>query len=447
MRDVDACTGWLVDLLVDGRINHNEFDLARTIHEETPDSGFCFHPVRKLAATVGVSEATAHRALKKLRTLGCIERSGGPGSLGLRIRKPRIMNLEKRKSLQSPDKSPTLSRLQPTSVKNESATKITYIASPKATNTPPSHNELVTAARQYMSRGWSVIPLYGVLLGGSCSCGDAKCSSIGKHPACRSWKRLAGRPADEGELSQLFPPDEIRNIGIVTGAASGLVVVDFDSNEIPAGICLPPSPVVETGRGHHRYFTIPPGSRPRNRARINGDPIDVRGQDGFVMAPPSLHWSGSRYRWAEWLSPQDVDCSLAPDWLLEVTSSTQTRIRPSSSTTRLFRARLPDTFLRLLETSRETRGIWEGKIVPRHDNTRSGYDALLAAHLVSKGLSETEIADTLLCYPRGKAASEREHYLQRTVAKAIEYVRKREQTYKRDRAGGLEFHSRQIPPT
>jgi hypothetical protein len=88
------------------------------------------------------------------------------------------------------------------------------------------------------------------------------------------------------------------NIGIRTGSISGIVVVDLDE-ETPEAMRiwngLPETVEVETGRGRHRYYSIPKDARVRSRKPAPG--LDFKGDGGYVAAPPSVHPSGARYRW------------------------------------------------------------------------------------------------------------------------------------------------------
>ena len=75
---------------------------------------------------------------------------------------------------------------------------------------------------------------------------------------------------------------------------------------------LPATVEAITARGRHVYFKIP-GERVPNSASKIAPGIDVRGDGGYVLAPPSIHPSGRAYAWS-------VDSSdtfaVAPDWLL-----------------------------------------------------------------------------------------------------------------------------------
>jgi hypothetical protein len=104
------------------------------------------------------------------------------------------------------------------------------------------------------------------------------------------------------------------NVGIATGAPSGLVVVDVDLPRggreslravLAAGRELPPTLRACTGGGGlHLFYAAPPNVRVANTSgrlpgvsrRLPG--IDLRGDGGYVVAPPSVHASGGRYRWA-----------------------------------------------------------------------------------------------------------------------------------------------------
>ena len=116
-------------------------------------------------------------------------------------------------------------------------------------------------------------------------------------------------------------------VGIATGRASGIFVLDVDVAEDKAGDEtladlearygeLPDTPTVETpSGGAHYYFKIPDGIEIRNDAgRRLGQGLDIRGEGGQVVAPPTARavdayeWVGETWR----LEPAD-----APRWLIE----------------------------------------------------------------------------------------------------------------------------------
>lgn len=92
------------------------------------------------------------------------------------------------------------------------------------------------------------------------------------------------------------------NLGAVTGAISSIVVADADSRGAwdalvrACGGALPPTVIANTAKGRHVWFAHP-GGEIRNSVRLAGVPLDVRGDGGYVVCPPSIHPSGVPYTW------------------------------------------------------------------------------------------------------------------------------------------------------
>jgi hypothetical protein len=91
-------------------------------------------------------------------------------------------------------------------------------------------------------------------------------------------------------------PDAL--IGMPTGAVSGTLVLDLDVKHgrdgiaafdvLRAGRDLPPHPLVQTGSGgQHIYLAAVPGRRVGNSVGRIAPGIDVRGDGGYVIVPPS----------------------------------------------------------------------------------------------------------------------------------------------------------------
>lgn len=126
-----------------------------------------------------------------------------------------------------------------------------------------------------------------------------------KRPAIPRWEQYQKVPPTE-ELVRLWWkqwPDA--GIAILTGSVSGLVVLDLDGPRAAdlltaTGLAIPSTAAVATGNGFHAYFLYD-GKPISNRTKLLGDgegnAIDVRGEGGYVVAPPSMHGSGKRYRW------------------------------------------------------------------------------------------------------------------------------------------------------
>jgi hypothetical protein len=120
------------------------------------------------------------------------------------------------------------------------------------------------------------------------------------------------------------------NMGIITGNASGGVfVLDIDCHNHPAaktwledlidlrngGIPLF-APTQRTGGGGLQLlFKAPQGWVPPTNKTSMG--VDIRGQGGFAMLPPSRHESGQSYEWLKGYEPWTIDIPEAPEWLIE----------------------------------------------------------------------------------------------------------------------------------
>lgn len=184
---------------------------------------------------------------------------------------------------------------------------------------------LAHAAHDYAKRGWSVIPLHSPHAGG-CSCGRAECDSPGKHPRTAHGLNDASRdPATIREWWTRWPD---ANIGIVTGAESRILVLDVDGRQgeeslielVRRGFKLPDTYTVRTGGGgQHLYFLWPGGAEVRNSQSRIAPGLDIRGQGGYVVAPPSLHQSGDCYLVHE-SANLPTQC---PEWLLSFTQASR----------------------------------------------------------------------------------------------------------------------------
>ncbi len=188
-----------------------------------------------------------------------------------------------------------------------------------------SDSPQLAAALSYAARGWRVFPLHSPTRSGGCTCGNADCTQTGKHP--RTHHGLKDASSAEGVLRIWWGQQWRRaNVAIATGNRSGLVVLDVDPRH--EGLrsltqiqeqfgALPETLKVATGGGgEHWYFQHPGGDiLMRTGARVAGlEGLDVRGDGGYVVAPPSWHASGARY---DWVDPSIPVASL-PDWLLEL---------------------------------------------------------------------------------------------------------------------------------
>src|SRR5262249_15398402 len=98
------------------------------------------------------------------------------------------------------------------------------------------------------------------------------------------------------------------NIGIATGAISGLVVLDVDPRhggdesleqwKTRYGHDFLTTVTSCTGGGGWHLFYTHPGQSMQIKNKVGLAPgLDIRGDGGYIVAPPSLHASGQRYAW------------------------------------------------------------------------------------------------------------------------------------------------------
>jgi hypothetical protein len=176
------------------------------------------------------------------------------------------------------------------------------------------------AALTYVERGLHVLPLHGIV-GGVCTCGTNDCASPGKHP--RLVNGLNGASLDAGVVVGWWERWPNANVGICTGVGSGLVVLDVDAQTGGATTLkalqtklgkLPSTPRVLTGGGGYHLYFRHPGGEVRCSVGKLGYGLDVRGDGGYVAAPPSLHVSGRPYLWTRSLDQEAL--VEPPAWVL-----------------------------------------------------------------------------------------------------------------------------------
>lgn len=174
-------------------------------------------------------------------------------------------------------------------------------------------------AHSVAKAGWAPVFLHGVSPDGRiCSCRRGiECPSKGKHPIEESWSSAAfPSGADIQAMAETHPT---ANLGIRTGTISGLFVVDVDTHGLEEWARLvgenglPETLIVQTGSGlWHYYFAIPEGVKISNSRGSLPRGIDVRGDGGQVVCPPSRTDKGT-YR-----PHTNAPLAHPPAWLLEL---------------------------------------------------------------------------------------------------------------------------------
>ena len=213
----------------------------------------------------------------------------------------------------------------------------TVISAAEYKNTPITSRVSLGAALEYAQRVWPVIPIHTPGPGGLCTCGAMRCNSPGKHP--RTFNGVDAATCDHARIREWWIRWPEAGIGIATGKRSGIFVVDVDPRNggFETLDCLEEEhgematlQARTGGDGLHIVYRYPRGATIQSGNNVLGPGIDVKGDGGYIVAPPSLHASGRRYAW---LTPTgaltpDVFPMDPPDWLLEALAKTTGRGRP-----------------------------------------------------------------------------------------------------------------------
>lgn len=144
-------------------------------------------------------------------------------------------------------------------------------------------------ALMYLAKGVSVMPV-----------------QINKKPYLSTWKEFQSRLPTESEVREWWTKWPEANIAIITGRVSGIAVVDVEKGGDISK--FPTTDTVKTGGGGwHFYYKYHEGIE--NKVRTL--PLtDIRGEGGYVVAPPSIHSSGQKYIATEAVGKTDF-----PAWL------------------------------------------------------------------------------------------------------------------------------------
>lgn len=140
------------------------------------------------------------------------------------------------------------------------------------------------------------------------------------------WQEYQKRLASEEEIKDWYQRWPDANVAVVTGSLSGLVVVDIDprhggdqsitSWEEEYGALPETVEAKSGGGGRHLYFSHP-GGVIHNRVNIV-DGIDLRGDGGCIVTPPSIHSSGNAYTWRSGHEPGKIRLAKLPGWLMSL---------------------------------------------------------------------------------------------------------------------------------
>jgi hypothetical protein len=141
-----------------------------------------------------------------------------------------------------------------------------------------------------------------------------------KRPSLNQWQDLATTDVEQINL-WFMGKYSGHGVGIATGEASGIWVLDVDNSDslhdleaeygnLPETLCA-----VTGSGGEHHVFSYPSDGRTiRNSASGLRPGLDVRGEGGQIVAAPTIHPNGQPYSWADFA----IEVTAAPEWLLDL---------------------------------------------------------------------------------------------------------------------------------
>ena len=157
--------------------------------------------------------------------------------------------------------------------------------------------------------------------------------SLSKRPITKKGVKEA--TTDISIITQWWTENPNASIGLATGSASGYWALDVDE---PGGKDslekiiseygpIPETLTQQTGGGGVQYFFSLNGRPIKNSASKIGHKIDVRGEGGYSIIPPSPHPSGNEYKWLNKTWPP---CP-APEWLSKKAATPERKESPAIS--------------------------------------------------------------------------------------------------------------------
>jgi len=158
-------------------------------------------------------------------------------------------------------------------------------------------NKMLEAALQYLALGLCVIPVKPYY--------DHEEGKFLKRPYIK-WLPYKQKMSTEAELRQWWTrwPDAM--IGIMTGKITGICAVDCDSAAAYEHIqsMMPDSYATATAKtprgGRHLWFKCSNGNMLPVATKVFPN-TDVRGEGGYIIAPPSINEHGGQYQWIDGL--------------------------------------------------------------------------------------------------------------------------------------------------
>lgn len=182
---------------------------------------------------------------------------------------------------------------------------------------------MIEEAKQYVDLGLPIIPVCAHDHRHTSPTHNERCRCPGKTPMIKGWSEH--NHTSMSDLNSWVNSFKTFNIGLPLGDASGFCGIDVDGDE---GVKLlqemskgdlPSTWEFTTGAGNRLIYRIPDGMKTK-KFKQTGDgahqecALLCTGQQ--TVLPPSIHYTGRVYEWVDDHSPWDLDCAMAPKWLI-----------------------------------------------------------------------------------------------------------------------------------
>jgi P4 family phage/plasmid primase-like protien len=184
---------------------------------------------------------------------------------------------------------------------------------------------ILSALYDYVDLGLPIIPVCSHDHKGYSKRHIETCSKAGKIPLIRGWQ--AHEATLVVQVDSWLKEFKNINIGLPLGHVSGYVGIDVDGEqgeEILMGMAkgdLPETWEYITGAGRRLLYEIPVGLQTKksvNTGTGKHEECSIMAAGQQTVLPPSIHHTGKLYEWLEDHAPQDIDCAMAPKWLIDL---------------------------------------------------------------------------------------------------------------------------------
>jgi hypothetical protein len=215
----------------------------------------------------------------------------------------------------------------------------------------------------------------------------------------KDWPNVA---SDDVEIiDRWWTENPDASIGVACGPKSGIWVLDVDLPDGPSSLeaieakhgKLPATLMQQTGSGGTQYFWKWNGTEIRNSGSKIAKNIDVRGNGGYVVLPPSPHPSGGEYKWLNKNSIADP-----PKWLVELLTKPKERTRANTYGQTALNSELAKLGQASVGTRNETlnqAAYSLGQLVAGGELDHGAVSAALLGVALSIGLKEDETRRTI----------------------------------------------------